>query len=151
MFCRNCGKEIGDAKFCPHCGQISGIEAPVAKEEKFSDLLVILKKKIGKIGHERLIRIIACIATVINIIIRITENEIEVVRVALAYDDYYVISEDGKTKMLIVLGIHILAAVLLWYDGKKSSISVSKKTVIISLALLVIQIVAMLLRFPAPY
>ena len=35
MFCNQCGAQINDnARFCPKCGQATGIQAPVKKETK---------------------------------------------------------------------------------------------------------------------
>lgn len=152
VFCKNCGKEIGDAKFCQYCGSSNDHNATVTINLVQNDLFTTIKEKIMQIGHEKLIKLIAWISTIINLIIRVVKNEIEVVySVTYAQDDYYVISESGRNYMLLVIALQIILSVFLYRNAKKKEIAVSKKVIVLSAILLGIQILAMVMRFPAPY
>ncbi len=104
-----------------------------------------------QIGHEKLIKLIAWISTFINLIIRVVKNEIEVVYNFLAQDDYYVVSESGRNYMLLVFALQIILSAFVYRNAKKKEIVVSKKVIVLSVVLLAIQILAMVMRFPAPY
>ncbi len=153
MFCKNCGKDIGDAKFCQYCGS--------SNEEKQTNITVNLiqedfvkkiKEKIFEIGHEKLLKLTSLIATIISIIVRIAKNEIETVYgVVLTQDDYFVISDIGRKYMIVVILIQLAISVLLYNNAKKAQAIVSKKTLLLVAASIIIQIFAMILRLPAPY
>ena len=103
MFCKNCRKDIGDAKFCQYCGNQNDSNPNATVNLIQNDLFATIKDKIKQIGQVKLIKLTSIISTIINIIIRIVNNEIEVVYNFLAQDDYLVISESGRSYMLIVI------------------------------------------------
>ena len=152
MYCRNCGKDIGDSKFCPECGTSSG-DAPVNSQSfQIGPVVESLKQKVKAFGHEKLFRIISGAAAAVNVAIRLFHNEIETeYSVTFAQDDYFVISEQGRTWMLVCFVVQLLLMGLTWYDAKKENIAVSKKTIILAAGLLLVQVVALMLKFPAPY
>lgn len=151
MFCKNCGKDIGEAKFCQYCGSSNDVNNNITINLVQNDFIKTIKEKIVQIGQEKLIKLTAIIATIINVIIRVVNNEIEVVYSLLAQDDYFVVSDTGRTYMLIVIAIQVVLSTLLYSNAKKSQILISKKATVLSVILIAVQIFAILLRLPAPY
>ena len=151
MYCKNCGKDIGDAKFCQYCGNQNDGNANVTVKLIGSDLFTTIEDKIKQIGHEKLIKLTLMLSTVINIILRILNNEIEVVYNFLAQDDYYVLSESGRNYILIVIALQIIISLFLYRNAKKAQTLISKKVIVLFVISLVIQVWVMVLRLPAPY
>lgn len=151
MFCKNCGKDIGDAKFCQYCGNQNDSNPNVTVNLIQNDLFATIKDKIKQIGQVKLIKLTSIISTIINIIIRIVNNEIEVVYNFLAQDDYLVISESGRSYMLIVIALQIIISLFLYRNAKKEQTNISMKVIALFVISLVIQVLAMVLRIPAPY
>lgn len=151
MFCKNCGKDIGEARFCQFCGTASDGNNNITVNIVQNDFIKTFKDKVMQIGEEKLIKLTAIIATIINVIIRVVNNEIEVVYSLLTQDDYFVISDTGRIYMLMIIAIQIIASVLLYNNARKNQTVVSKKCVILSVTLVAVQIFVMLLRLPAPY
>lgn len=152
MFCQNCGKDMGGAKFCQYCGGSNDAPPSVTVNLIQNDVFTTLRDKIKQIGQERLIKFIAVMAAVINVIIRIANNEIEVVySVTFAQDDYLVLSESGRNYMLIVCALQIVISLFLFRNAKKEQTHISKKAIVLFVISLAIQVLAMVLRVPAPY
>lgn len=151
MFCKNCGKDIGEAKFCQYCGSSNDDNTNITVNLVQKDFIKTVKEKIALIGREKLIKLTAIIAAIINVIIRVANNEIEVVYSLLAQDDYFVVSDTGRKYMLIVIAIQVIVSALLYSNAKKSQIAISKKATILSVVSITVQLFAMLLRLPAPY
>lgn len=149
MFCKNCGKDIGEARFCQFCGTPSDESNNITVNVVQNDFIKTLGEKIAQIGQEKLITLIAIISTIINIIIRIANNEIVTVYSLLAQDDYFVISNTGRTYMLLVIVIQIITHILLYNNAKKNQSIVSKKSIALAIILIAIQVFAMLLKLPA--
>lgn len=154
MFCRNCGKDIGDSKFCPNCGQSAALETPAAPTGNTPDSLI---KKIRVIGHGRLMTLPSLAATAISIVIRLCNNELETVYSMLSSDDYFVLAESARGWILALMGLQILWDAFLLYDYKREAdefpmaCDFPTGSVIGAIFLLAVQAAAMLLRFPAPY
>ena len=151
MFCKNCGKDIGDAKFCQYCGGSNDSTPNVIVNISRNDLFATIKDKIKQIGQEKLIKVISIVAAAVSIIIRIVHNEIEVVYNFLAQDDYYVVSSTGRIYMLIVMALQVVLSLFLYKSAKNEQVKISKKTIIVFTIFLAIQVLAMILRIPAPY
>lgn len=151
MYCKNCGKDIEDAKFCQYCGKPNNENLNVTVNVIQKDLLTTVKGKIKQIGQGKLIKLITIIATIINIIIRIVNNEIKVVYSLLSQEDYFVVSEKGRTYMLIIIVLEIITTFCLYKNAKKDKTKISKGTFVLLVFSLIIQILAMLLQLPAPY
>ena len=151
MFCKNCGKDIGDANFCQYCGYSNDSNPNITVNLIQKDLLETVKDKIKQIGHSKLIKIVAIISAIISVIIRIVSNEIEVVYYALAQDDYLVVSESGRKYMVILIALQAIITLFLFSNAKKEQIKNSRGTITLFIISLLIQILSMVLRFPAPY
>lgn len=151
MFCKNCGKDIGDAKFCQYCGSQNEGNPNVTVNLIQNDLFTTIKDKIKQIGQGKLIKLISIISILINIIIRIVNNEIKVVYNFLAQDDYLVISESGRNYMLIVIALQTIISLFLYRNARKEETNISKNVIILFVISLVIQVLAMVLQLPAPY
>ena len=178
MFCRFCGKEINDVKYCPHCGK--SVDKASFDADAIKKAAANIKKAALTVGYNKLFMLTAIIGTVINFIVRICCNEITVVRVALVQDDYYRLSGLGRVWTVVIILIQILIYAALWFDAKKgrsrssdfvsdntetglteserepdascvNSAVIEKKAYIIAGILLLIQIAVMLLSIPAPY
>ncbi len=120
-------------------------------EYDIKHLFTTIKDKISQIGQNKLVKIITIIITIINMIVRRVNNEIKVVYSFLAQDDYFVVSEKGRTYMLIIIALHILITFCLCKSAKKEERKVSKGTTVLVIFSLIIQVLAMLLQIPAPY
>jgi len=151
MFCRKCGKEIGNSNFCSECGEPVNCNSVQGQNEKLNEMLFALTEKVKTIGYEKLLKVVCALSTVINLIIRITNNSITVVYSALASDDYFCISEEGKQWTLIVLAIEIILTILLWLGAKKDKMPITKKGIIFVAVMLVIQLAIAFINVPAPY
>lgn len=149
MYCKNCGKETSDMAFCPHCG--TAINTDKETDTLVSDSKSGFMKSIKTYGHEKLIRIILCCAAVANIIVRFVNNIVIVEYYVFAQDDYYVLSDTGRTWMLILFAVQLLSSAFLWYDAKKNKIVIAKKTFVLAAVLLAVQIIAYFIKIPAPY
>lgn len=88
MFCRKCGKEIGDSNFCSECGEPVNSNSVHTQTVKVNEIFSMLFVKVKEIGHEKLLKLACALSTVINLIVRITNNSITVVYSALAQDDF---------------------------------------------------------------
>ncbi len=154
MFCRNCGKDIGDAKFCQYCGKPSGEESKNThwlQNELFIGIKNKIKQIIKGIGQEKLLNLIAWISAIMSIVIRIVNNEIKTVYDFLTQEDYFVVSENGRKYMLIIIVFQIVISLLLYGNAKKERINISKTTIVLFFVSLVIQILATVVKLPAPY
>lgn len=151
MFCRKCGKEIGDSKFCSECGEPVISNSVHRQTENLNEIFSTLTRKVKKIGHEKLLKVVCVLSTVINLIIRITNNSITVVYSALAQDDYYCISEEGKKWTLIVIAIEIALSILFWLDARKNQMPISKIGITFGAIMLLIQLAIAFINVPAPY
>lgn len=162
MFCRFCGKEIKDVKYCPYCGK--SVDKASFDLGTVKKAVKIIQKYLLAVGYNKLFMLTAIIGTVINFIIRICCNEVTTVHVALAQDDYYRLSGAGRVWSIIFILIQILICAALVYFTKKKDDHLSqldstgtefeiieKKTYIVVGILLAIQIVMMLISIPAPY
>lgn len=147
MFCRKCGKEIGEVKFCPFCGEETEMNHSNAAYKGTAHEVM---QKIRNFGQVKLINIISLFSALIGVIVRIKNNEIEVVYSALASDDYFVLSEQGKVAMLWIMAVQILLCGILYYDAKKTSY-IFKSDMVLAIVMLAVQVLAMVLRMPAPY
>ena len=148
MFCKNCGKDIGDAKFCQYCGFCND---NTPKSSGSVEFLKAAEEKIIKFGHNKVINIISGLFLIISLIIRIVNNEIDIVYVLFAQDDYYVISEGGRTAVIVLIAIQVISSVLLYIHARYKRISVSIGVVAFFLISVVIQILMISIRLPAPY
>lgn len=147
MFCSKCGKDIGDAKYCPYCGAKAGSTIGDVNNQPRS----VETSGISQFGHGTLIKLLSVVGTIINLVIRYLNSEIEVVYNLFAQDDYYVLSEDARIWMLLVMAAEILLLFALWHDAKNKKIKISVGSIICFILLLAVQIAVMLLRIPAPY
>ena len=151
MFCVKCGQEIGEAKFCQYCGY-PATATPVqnnvpSSEYAYKPLLVRLQE----FDYGKLISIVSVVLAAIGMFIRYGNNEIETVRYGLAFDDYYVISEEGRSKIVTVIMIHIILTGILIYLGMNSKKKVSVFPILLAVVALGVLIAAMTMRFGAPY
>ena len=151
MFCRNCGKDIGDAKFCQYCGKQKDGDSAITIKLVQSDFIKTAIKRIDAIGTDKLIASLAAVSAIISIIIRFLNTEILTVYHVFAEDDYFTISKRGRTSILVVVIIQTLISFLLYRNAKKAEGSIAKRSIILFIISLLIQIMAMILKFPAPY
>lgn len=151
MYCRKCGKDIEEDSFCKYCGEAA--QEGMARDEgiSFSESLMKIREKIRVFGHEKLINIVSWVAAVVGVANRIMHNEIEVVYSVLAQDDYYVLAEESREFAIAIIGIQIILCGLLMYDVNKRKIWVGKGMYVSFVITLLIQMVALMLRIPAPY
>lgn len=147
MFCKNCGKEIGEAKFCQYCGNQNS-DTPTQNDK---DLFTRLKVGVNKIGYEKLLKYISLILGIISVIIRFLNNETQTVYNFLAQDDYLVISANGRNYILIALAIQIVLSFFFIKCAKQDNIPIAKKTYILPIVSVVVMILAMVIKLPAPY
>ena len=151
MFCKNCGKDIGDAKFCQYCGYSNDINPNTTANPNQNNLFTTIKDGINQIGYNKLIDFLSMISAIISIAIRIINNEIEVIYYFLAQDDYFVISESGRKYIIIVIALQTIITLFYFLCTKKEQIKNPTQTIVLFIVSLVIQILAMMLRIPAPY
>lgn len=147
MFCRNCGKEIGKVNFCQYCGSQNIDTAKQNEKDSFADL----KNRIDKIDCDKLLKSISLILTAISVLIRFLNNETQTVYHFLAQDDYLIISETGRNCILIVLAIQIALSVILIKCAKKNETLIAKKSYILPIVSVVVMILAIFIKLPAPY
>lgn len=147
MFCKNCGKEIGEAKFCQYCGNQNS-DTPTQNDK---DLFTRLKVSVNKIGYEKLLKYISLILGIISVIIRFLNNETQTVYNFLAQDDYLVISANGRNYILIALAIQIVLSFFFIKCAKQDNLPIAKKTYILPIVSVVVMILAMVIKLPAPY
>lgn len=147
MFCKNCGKEIGEAKFCQYCGSSNDIGIKSDKKDFFGSI----KQFIEKTGYDRLIKSTSLILGVISVIIRFLNNETQTVYHFLAQDDYLIISTNGRNYILIALAIQIVLSFFFIKCAKQDNVSIAKKTYILPIVSVVVMILAMVIKLPAPY
>lgn len=151
MFCRNCGQEIGDARFCRYCGTAADGTGNGNTAGNQNNFFASLGNTVKKIGHGQLCNWLSVVFSGFGIVNRVLNNEIFTEFHILAQDDFLVISENGRTYGMIAVLLHSsLSAWLLW-NAKKEQVSVPKKSFIVFALSLVIQVLAMTLRLPAPY
>ena len=152
MFCKKCGKDIGDAKYCQYCGNCNDdTSKSTISTDIFKDIVKFAGENITKFGHDRLINIISWLSMIISLIVRIVCNEIEVVYVLFVSDDYFVISEGGKAFVIVLMVIQALSSVLLYVHARYKSIVIPKRLIVLFIISLVIQILMISIRLPAPY
>lgn len=147
MFCKNCGKEIGEAKFCQYCGS-QNIDTP---NQTGKDLFADFKNQINKIGYDKLVKSISLILGIISIIIRFLNNETQTVYHFLAQDDYLIINATGRNYILIALAIQIVLSAFLIKSAKQDKTPIAKKSYILPIVSVVVMILAMVIKLPAPY
>lgn len=151
MFCVKCGKQIDEVSFCPYCGQ------PVSSTPVQNNITQVyyvhkpLSEKLKEFGYGKLISLVSVVLAVVGIFIRSENNEIETVRYGLAFEDYYVISEDGQSKIMTALIIHIILTGILICLGKKSKARIPVVAVLLAVAAIGVLIAAMTMRTSAPY
>lgn len=160
MFCRNCGKEIWeDANFCPHCGHREKDGAAFRKYQiDLSSISVFVSKAFAKFvkifeSHDagKIIKILSYVTFGINLLIRVFSNEIITISYALARDDYYAVSQSGKTWMYVICALcAAVCAGIIWICNRKE-IHLEKKSLIPAIIALVISVIAAELQIPAPY
>lgn len=147
VFCKNCGKEIGEAKFCQYCGTQNS-DTPTQNDK---DLFTRLKVSVNKIGYEKLLKYISLILGIISVIIRFLNNETQTVYNFLAQDDYLVISANGRNYILIALAIQIVLSFFFIKCAKQDNLPIAKKTYILPIVSVVVMVLAMVIKLPAPY
>lgn len=150
MFCKNCGKEIGNDKFCQYCGYCNSKSSSSIN----FDLTALLKKgeeTIVKFGHDRLLTISSIFFMVVSVIIRIVCNEIEVVYTLFVSDDYYVMSEGGKIFLIVMMVIQVVFSVLLYIHARYKNIVIPAGLIVLFIVSIAIQLLMLFVKFPAPY
>lgn len=149
MYCRNCGKEIGEDSFCKFCGEPT--QAGAARKDKinFMEHFESVREKIRVFGHDRLIHILSWLAAAVGVINRFMHNEIETVYVALAQDDYYVLAAESSGFAQTIIWIQVVICGLLCADVWSRKIWISKGAYVSFVVTLLIQLGALLLRIPA--
>ena len=152
MFCKYCGTELAeDAKFCQSCGK-SADSAPQKTANPAQKVQPApSQNSTNAKSYGSFINLTALCAAMVNIIIRVFHNDIETVRVALALDDYYVVSETGRNYMITAMVVQCILSALLYTVAKTQQVKVSWRACLLTIVSLAIQVTAMLLRLPAPY
>lgn len=149
MFCKNCGKDIGDAKFCQYCGYCNNGDSNSMDLGSFFEKV---RLKIKKIGHDRLINIVSLAFALLCLVIRIVNNEIVVVyHTLLVQDDYYAISESAIIYALVLMVVQVIISVFLYSDAKRQKVVIPKSIVVLSIISLLAQILMVFIKVPAPY
>ena len=150
MYCKKCGKDISEMKYCPWCGTPSD-EKEGLNQSDTKGFLTECRKKIKEIGHNKTAIIVAVLGSIINLILRFSNSELNTEYSLFVQDDYYALSESGQTWMLILMALQIAGVIFLWYDGKKSADELSTKSYVLFAVLLAVQLLAFFLKIPAPY
>ena len=148
MFCVKCGREIGDAKFCQFCGQPT---SAVPMQNGTSQVLEKVSEKLKEFGYGKLISIASVVWAAVGVFIRSRNEVLETVRYGLAFDDYYVISEEGRSKIVTVMMIHIVLTIILFWLGKKSKDRIPMLAILLAVVAIGVMVAAMTVRISAPY
>lgn len=153
MFCRSCGKEIReDANFCPHCGHRErGDMQKAAVQINVTGMMQKINALIGKIGFSKLVAILSSVTAVVNVLIRICSNEIVTEYSLLAQDDFLVITDAGRTWILVITALYAIMSVGMLYLRKKEGEALEHKSLLIMAAAVVVSLLVLFLRIPAPY
>ncbi len=152
MFCKFCGKEINEnVSYCQYCGgDIKGENKPSSSiniENNIANYKLLLKK----LNFAKIISIFSILFFVLSIIIRFTSQEIITVQHFLAYDDYYVLSSNGRFWMIFFIFIQSVVLFACNYFGKKYDKAVKMKNNIFPLFAIIMEIILVFLKIPAPY
>ena len=151
MYCTNCGKNIGEVNFCPHCGKCRDDTQKVFVKESNDGIIPLIIRKIKQKNYSAWIKIYSVIFAVLSIVVRLCNNVIEVEYYILAQDDFYVASDGARACLIIFMLIQVLVSVYLIVDGKMKNIKISIGAIILLAISLLIELTMLLLKFPAPY
>lgn len=109
MFCKKCGKDIGDAKFCPWCGQATDEKEKtlsVLADFSFKEGVSVLFKKIEEFGYAKAWNCTTILATIAGLAVRVFSNNIKVKYyegMSWLQDDYFAISENGRNIIICIM------------------------------------------------
>ena len=145
MFCTNCGKEIGEVKFCSYCG--APVKTAKKSNESAQSRLQEFRENVRIYGHARITNIISVVCAVLAILIRWTNTAEEIGWVtAVGLGTFYVISEQGKTWLTYLIALQVVSSGVVLLDAKKADIGIPKSTWFFAIATLAIEILAIKLR-----
>jgi len=148
MFCANCGKEIGDAKFCQYCGNPTNsvqqkTENPAQKVQPAPS-----KNSTNAKSYGSFINLISLCGAMVSILIRIIHNTEEEIWDIFSSEISYIVSETGRNYMITVMVVQGILSALFYTLAKTARVKVPGKVCIWMIVSLIIQVVAMLLRVP---
>ena len=152
MFCKFCGKEINEnVSYCQHCGgDIKGENKP-SSGINTENFINNFKSLVEKLNFAKFISIFSILFFVMSIIIRFTSQEVITVQHFLAYDDYYVLSSNGRFWIIFFIIIQSVVLFACNHFGKKYDKAVKFKNNIFSIIAIIIEIILVFLKIPAPY
>lgn len=154
MFCKHCGKDIGDAKFCPYCGKTDN--EPTTTPSAVQINIPALRWGWKDTNPSKAIGITGFGAMVINIILRLYHST-KVPYYTDIINQYYwhqpdgyknVLSASGKPWMIGVMVLQAVITVFFFYQASIHKKRVSGKAIVGALAFLAVQILAMLIVLP---
>lgn len=153
MFCRACGKEIrDDAIFCPYCGHKEREKTgKIELNVDFSGIVQKGKQLIDKVGVVKLVNALSVTVGGINLLIRVFSNQVVTEYVALAQDDYYVLTDAGRNWMIVIMVLYAALCGGLLYHENKRGIKINNQSAFTVVGVLVLSIILISLRIPAPY
>lgn len=149
MFCPKCGQEINDGtNFCPNCGfdrngiRSNGIAGTVMEK---------LDAIFNRYDSGWIIKRISIILTVVSVVLRVIFNEITTQYYALAQDDYFAISDTGKSLIIALCIAAALLSVGIFFYCKIRNLSVENKSLIPAAVGILLSILFVIIRIPAPW
>ena len=157
MFCKKCGKDIGDAKFCPWCGQATDEKEKtlsVLADFSFKNGVSVLFKKIEQFGYAKAWNCTTILATIAGLAVRVFSNDIKVKYyegMSWLQDDYFAISENGRNTIICIMVAELLLSLLLRFLDKKGETTIKKCQYILLGISLLLQIGMITIQFPAPW
>ncbi|MBO4433474.1 MAG: zinc-ribbon domain-containing protein [Clostridia bacterium] len=151
MFCKYCGKQIiENSKFCQYCGNsLSYIETNGGNNGDNS--LISSHKTVKKSEINQFSVLLSLTFLVFSFIVRFTMQELVTIRYFLAFDDCYVLTDTGRVLIIIFMAIQVLGLFYLRVLGINKNKPIKVSAYILLVVALIVEILLIIVRFPAPY
>ena len=152
MFCKFCGKEISEnSQFCQYCGNNLNGEKQIFSSDVKGSLIEYSRKFADKFDINKVLIVFMSIFSILSIIVRFTMQKVTTVLYGIAYDDYYIISSNGRAWIIAFIIIQSVGLFLLYFLGVKFKKVMKITSFVISVFAIAIEIFLIFARFPAPY
>ena len=151
MFCKYCGKQIiENSKFCQYCGNsLSYIETNGGNNGDNS--LISSHKTVKKSEINQFSVLLSLTFLVFSFIVRFTMQELVTIRYFLAFDDCYVLTDTGRVLLILFMAIQVLGLFYLRVLGINKNKPIKVSAYILLVVALIVEILLIIVRFPAPY